>query len=791
MVASYSPLPWSAVKEGVTLSNELQGELLNHLGIFRHPPVINAASHVSPPGASSANRTGEPDTLRHLKSGTNMAASTVPAESNKFALLVGVNTQLEGTVERCDIKGKPIQFDVLHGCKEDIDQVEKYLVDVMKVQAAHITKLLSPGTAEGDMLAPDNARGVATKPATYSNIVDAFKHITETADEGDQVYIHYSGHGARATTIFPELKGEDARDECIVPCDIFAGGNFIRDLEIALMLRKMVAKELVVTVVLDCCFSGGATRKPGLCRVRRIAEVYRSTEADHPTTHDEILRSFLPSDVRVGNTLTATSETNLGWRLAPHGYTLLAACCENQAANEIVDDDGYIHGVLTYWLLDSLRNSPILTTSVDMLFRRICARISRVFENQTPLLAGERNRLFFNSETIPSVNAITVSSVNTIPSLGSIIYLAAGRLHGVCIDAEYAIFGNTCRNHGLDNILGRVVIIHVDADKSIGKFVETYVDTIQPGCQAVLARLPLNQRYRVGFSSANDQLVEEFNQAFQTHTDHHGWLCLDSDKNKPSSFLVSLDDQDRYEIQDGAGVPLSIVSALLPAVPREGVGAVSRLLRRIKHLAQYRLVQGLENENRFSGLNRGFSMEIVSMSAPTANAGTTTPGPMMPKETGGLFEVEHEAEIYLRLRNQSDCDLHVALFNLTPRFGIEQIWPEAEDSQCIGPGGEANVPINMEIAPELIPIAGSVPVVDTLKAFATLKSTSLLPLELVNILQADASGLRGRSSESDSDLQTVLDRLTRPRRETKLAKREILDWQTVELRFRTLPQGSI
>jgi hypothetical protein len=381
-------------------------------------------------------------------------------------------------------------------------------------------------------------------------------------------------------------------------------------------------------------------------------------------------------------------------------------------------------------------------------------------------------------------------SVNAIPSLWSVICLAAGRLHGVCIDAEYAIFGNTCRNYGLDGILGRVVIVRVDVDKSSGKLVEAYVDAIQPGCQAVLARLPLNQRHRVGFSSANDQLVEEFNQVFETHTDLHGWLCLGSDHNKPSSFLVSLDDQGRYEIQDGAGVPLSIVSALLPAVPRGDVRAVSRLLRRIKHLAQYRLVQGLENENCFSRLNRGFSMEIVGMSAPTANTGTTTPGPMMPRETGGLFEVEHGAEIYLRLRNQSNCDLHVALFNLTPRFGIEQIWPEAEDSRCISPGGEANVPINMEIAPELIPIAGSVPVVDTLKAFATLKNTSLLSLELANILQTDAIGLRGGFSEFDSGLQTVLDRFTRPRREI-LTKREILDWQTVELRFRTLPQGSI
>jgi hypothetical protein len=97
---------------------------------------------------------------------------------------------------------------------------------------------------------------------------------------------------------------------------------------------------------------------------------------------------------------------------------------------------------------------------------------------------------------------------------------------------------------------------------------------------------------------------------------------------------------------------------------------------------------------------------------------------------------------------------------LHPRFGIEQIWPQGENSRCFGPGGEAFISVVMEISPELMPIAGSVPVVDTLMAFASLKSTTLLPLELVNILQTDAIGLRGGSSESDSDLLAVLPGVT-------------------------------
>lgn len=720
-----------------------------------------------------------------------MATSVVPAEPRSFVLLVGVDTQLKGAVERRDIEGKPIQFDVLHGCKEDIEQVEAYFVEVMKIPAAHITKLLSPDTAEDDVLIPDTSRGVTAKPATYCNIMTAFEHIITTAKEGDRFYFQYSGHGARATTIFPGLKGEDAKDECIVPCDIFAGGNFIRDLEIALMLRKMVGNKLIVTVVLDCCFSGGATRKSGLCRVRRITQVYQSTEADHPTTFNEIQRSFLPSDVHAGNLSTVTSETNLGWRLTPQGYTLLAACHENQAANEIVDEDGHVHGALTYYLLDSLR-MPTMDTSVDTLFRRICARIRTDFQNQTPLLAGERNRLFFNSGTMPQANTINVMSVKIIPSQGNMIYLAAGRLLCVHKDAEYAIFANGCRDYGAQNVLGRVVITHVDANYSIGKLdIDTLVDTIQPGCQAVLARLPLNQRYRIGLSSANEELVEKFKQAFETHTEHHGWLCLEADNTRPSSFLVSIDDQGMYEIQDGAGEPLSIVSALLPAISHTVGTAVSTILRRIKHLAQYRLVQSLKNENNFSGQNRGFLMEIVGMTPPpTANAGAPSPTRILPRETGGLFEVEHEAKIFLCLRNQSDRDLHVSLFNLTPRFGIAQIWPdpEVELSNCIPRGGEANVSIDMKIAPELVPIADRVAVIDTLKAFATLESTSLLSLQMANILEAGKALRGGQSLKFDSALQTVLDRLTRPRREAKVTDK-VLDWQTDELCVRTLPQG--
>ena len=77
----------------------------------------------------------------------------------------------------------------------------------------------------------------------------------------DLVCVHYSGSGARATTIFGELKKDGtAENHSLVPSDITHGGKYLRDLELGALLPDIVAKEAALTVVLDCCHSGGAVR---------------------------------------------------------------------------------------------------------------------------------------------------------------------------------------------------------------------------------------------------------------------------------------------------------------------------------------------------------------------------------------------------------------------------------------------------------------------------------------------------------------------------------------------------
>ncbi|KAH7157713.1 hypothetical protein B0J13DRAFT_177350 [Dactylonectria estremocensis] len=121
------------------------------------------------------------------------------------------------------------------------------------------------------------------------------------------------------------------------------------------LLQVMVDAGLVVTVVLDCCHSGGAIRgddDPEHGETQGIPEIYKSDpKLDLPMTIDSI--------VHLGR--------QPSWMHAPQGFVVLAACQELQTAMTETDNT---HGILTYWLLQILRNSPVDFSS-QALYERI------------------------------------------------------------------------------------------------------------------------------------------------------------------------------------------------------------------------------------------------------------------------------------------------------------------------------------------------------------------------------------------------------------------------------------
>lgn len=172
--------------------------------------------------------------------------------SKIYALLIGIDCYLPNRLSDGSV------YRSLQGAVRDTNAVEVFLKEIRKIPQEHIIKLTASNPNNPNNLEPIEQ---PEQWPTYENIVAQFKALTKLAAKDDQVYIHYSGHGGRTRTLVPEVKGENGTDESLVPTDIGRpDGNYLRDIELAKLLQEMVDKGLIVTLILDSCHSGGATR---------------------------------------------------------------------------------------------------------------------------------------------------------------------------------------------------------------------------------------------------------------------------------------------------------------------------------------------------------------------------------------------------------------------------------------------------------------------------------------------------------------------------------------------------
>ena len=234
----------------------------------------------------------------------------------------------------------------LGGCVSDISRIENFLIKKVGLNSNNIIKLTASTIGKTEPPEPSD------KWPTYSNIVRAFNQVTETVS-GDQICIYYSGHGGRTNTVYPDLKRPDGVDETLVPTDIGnSEARYLRDIEIAHLLKKMVNKGLIVTMILDSCHSGSATRGKTGAATRGISEIDKTKRPTDSlvASYDELIKTWSQPN---GDSKTRNVESGSGWLPEPQGYVLLAACRANESAIE--DNFGDVRsGVLTHHFLESL-----------------------------------------------------------------------------------------------------------------------------------------------------------------------------------------------------------------------------------------------------------------------------------------------------------------------------------------------------------------------------------------------------------------------------------------------------
>jgi hypothetical protein len=141
----------------------------------------------------------------------------------KKALLIG-----------CNYPGTKAE---LKGCINDVKRMYQCLVDRYGFSEDNVTILIDTDDSY-------------TQP-TGRNVRQALKDLVRSAEPGDMLFVHYSGHGTR----LPAETGEDddtGYDECIVPCDmnLITGNVFIFScllwfLSLSLSLERLVLIDVI------------------------------------------------------------------------------------------------------------------------------------------------------------------------------------------------------------------------------------------------------------------------------------------------------------------------------------------------------------------------------------------------------------------------------------------------------------------------------------------------------------------------------------------------------------------
>ena len=677
--------------------------------------------------------------------------------STLHALLIGVDHYFEHRLPG------GVYYPKLGGCVRDINKIYSFLTTRLQLDPDHILKLTA---SLGDEQPPEPA---AEWP-TYRNMVNAFQTITERAQPGDQVYIQYSGHGGRTTTMFPALKGESAFDEGLVPLDIGKpddpDARYLRDVEMHNLIQNLVDKEVRLTVVFDCCHSGGATRNAGGARKRGIGVEDKSPPPSDSAVGD--LPDLIARWQGSGGGTTRSLQNQSSWLFEPQGYTLFAACRANESAFEFPFDGRESNGALTYWMLDTLAQSGPNTTW-QMVADRVAAKVHGQFEQQVPMLQGEGNFRVFGADQLEARFGVPVLAVE--PSRRR-VRIGAGEVHGLAEGTRFAVYPSMADADDERKQQALIELTEIEATDSWATIVEPEgAVAAEVGSQAVMLNTTAVRVQRDVRVVIEDEVLRSRVKAAIVEAGQ-GFLAL-AEAGGGADFLVDVHEKrpDEYVLLDTSGVE---IPHLRPALRVDDDGAISQLVQRLVHLAQYRNVQSLDMPDT----QMAAKLQVEMEGKPVNEPGDTI-----------KLKITNTQEPNPHNSNDPERILNITVLALSSDWSVSQIYPGgASPFEPLDPGQTLPLEFSAYL-PE-----GQSESLDIIKVFATRSATNFRWLELPALDQPIQSKSAMRSSISDP-LEQMLATVTQPGMQTRAVKltsspQSDRGWTVSQVEMRVVEEGS-
>lgn len=613
--------------------------------------------------------------------------------------------------------------DSLEGAVADVRAVEAFLLRI-GVPGERIRTLTAP---RGD----PQARTPRDDWPTYEVMVTALRQLTARADPGDQVLIHYSGHGGRVPTIIPAAKGTWGLDEGLVPPDVDdPDARYLRDVELAYLAHEMALKGLAVTFILDCCHAGGALRGKarfvarGSRRIDRTRRPRASLVAS-PAELEAIWRRLYNRAY-----VTVRGASGRGWIAGCGGGVLVAACRCDEAAHEY-PLGGQPRGLLTHCLLEILAADGG-HRSFEEIQHLLTSRVHAYVPSQTPVLEGDVSRSVLGHRNAAPPRGVRVVEVDVA---GRRLRLDAGQALGLSSGASLEIVSGTS---GEEPQGGPIVV--VEDSGALGSWAAvtggaTELSKVGPGDRAVVIDPGSGLRYSVALIEPPITAgAPTFTRAVRCKLARRATAFLELVETATEAALqATVNPLGEVVILDAGGRELEL-EPLSAAAPDMAERVVDRLL----HLARFRAVQTLENRDPRCPLRHSLAVDLGLLPRDFKPGDPIAPWPVGPP--GTRPRIQAGGWICLSIANKkshlASQALQIYVLDLQPGWSIEQIYP-LHEIETLEAGNQLRLPFRIYLPP------GTAGGQETFKVLATAEPANLSWLELPPIDTVVVGSRRG------------------------------------------------
>lgn len=243
--------------------------------------------------------------------------------------------------------------------------------------------------------------------ATTVNIKNHLEWLVGGSSAGDVLFFHFSGHGSQLPDNNDSDYEVDGLDEIICPVDLDWRQNVIRDDDLKRIFDKVPAG-VCLTVILDCCNSGGALDQHNQYQPLGIGEARKIYEGEEFISRYIPMPEYLIEQVRSRGIRTNKNRTNLARTVQDRGM-LITGCQSHQTSADAWIGGKYM-GAATYYIIQTL-NEAKHDIDYKKLIDDVNNKIADAGYSQRPELNG--NPLWFTSKVLRPITE-EVSSTDSI-----------------------------------------------------------------------------------------------------------------------------------------------------------------------------------------------------------------------------------------------------------------------------------------------------------------------------------------------------------------------------------------